>query len=91
MLQFMCSDIDIKLNMNMSLHIKDINVFKNSISSEEDIELTCSFKLQDEETLYSIKLYKVRVQNYNQVYCNNHYQLGRCSNNQNGNLRWYLP
>ena len=53
----------------MSLHIKDINVFKNSISSEEDIEVTCSFKLQDEETLYSIKLYKVRVQNYNQVYC----------------------
>ena len=69
MLQFMCSDIDIKLNMNMSLHIKDINVFKNSISSEEDIEVTCSFKLQDEETLYSIKLYKVRVQNCNQVYC----------------------
>ena len=69
MLQFMCSDIDIKLNMNMSLHIKDINVFKNSLSSEEDIEVTCSFKLQDEETLYSIKLYKVRVQNCNQVYC----------------------
>ena len=69
MLQFMCSDIDIKLNMNMNWHIKDINVFKNSISSEEDIELACSFKLQDEETLYSIKLYKVRVQNCIQVHC----------------------
>ena len=75
MLQFICSEEDIELNMNTILQIKDINVSKNSISSEEDIELTCSFKLQDEETLYSIKLYKVRVQNYNQVYCNNHYQL----------------
>ena len=75
MLQFICSEEDIELNINTILQIKDINVFKNSISSEEDIELTCSFKLQDEETLYSIKLYKVRVQNYNQVYCNNHYQL----------------
>ena len=61
--------------MNTILQINDINVFKNSIFSEEDIELTCSFKLQDEETLYSIKLYKVRVQNHNQVYCNNHHQL----------------
>ena len=75
MLQFICSEEDIELNINTILQIKDINIFKNSISSEEDIELTCSFKLQDEETLYSIKLYKVRVQNYNQVYCNNHYQL----------------
>ena len=69
MLQFICSEEDIELNINTILQIKDINVFKNSISSEEDIELTCSFKLQDEETLYSIKLYKVRVQNYIQVYC----------------------
>ena len=29
--------------------------------SDEDIELTCSFKLQDEEMLYSIKLYKASV------------------------------
>ena len=69
MLQFICSEEDIELNMNTILQINDINVFKNSIFSEEDIELTCSFKLQDEETLYSIKLYKVRVQNYIQVYC----------------------
>ena len=75
MLQFICSEEDIELNINTILQIKDINIFKNSISSEEDIELTCSFKLQDEETLYSIKLYKVRVQNHNQVYCNNHHQL----------------
>ena len=75
MLQFICPEEDIEPNMNTILQINDINVFKDSISSEEDIELTCSFKLQDEETLYSIKLYKVRVQNYNQVYCNNHYQL----------------
>ena len=69
MLQFICSEEDIELNMNTVLQIDYINVFKNSISSEEDIEVTCSFKLQDEETLYSIKLYKVRVQNCNQVYC----------------------
>ena len=69
MLQFICSEEDIELNMNTVLQIDYINVFKNSISSEEDIELTCSFKLQDEETLYSIKLYKVRVQNCIQVYC----------------------
>ena len=69
MLQFICSEEDIEPNMNTILQINDINVFKNSIFSEEDIELTCSFKLQDEETLYSIKLYKVRVQNYIQVYC----------------------
>ena len=44
-------------------------MFLKTISLEEDIEVTCSFKLQDEETLYSIKLYKVRVQNCIQVYC----------------------
>ena len=69
MLQFICSEEDIELNMNTILQIDYINVFKNSISSEEDIEVTCSFKLQDEETLYSIKLYKVRVQNCIQVHC----------------------
>ena len=44
-------------------------MFLKTISLEEDIEVTCSFKLQDEETLYSIKLYKVRVQNCIQVHC----------------------
>ena len=69
MLQFICYEEDIELKMNMILQMDYINVFKNSTSSEEDIELTCSFKLQDEETLYSIKLYKVRVQNCIQVCC----------------------
>ena len=45
--------------------IKQKRQKSKNVFSDEDIELTCSFKLQDEEMLYSIKLYKASVETNN--------------------------
>ena len=45
--------------------IKQKRQKSKNVCSDEDIELTCSFKLQDEEMLYSIKLYKASVKTNN--------------------------
>ena len=47
------------VRLSKPLKVKGRSKHKNI--SDEDIELTCSFKLQDEEMLYSIKLYKASV------------------------------
>lgn len=50
------------LNMKFGLTVKDLKLHLSNdvVRLKTDVELTCSFKLQDEETLYSIKLYKGR-------------------------------
>jgi len=50
------------LNLRFGLTVKDVRLHLSSdvVRLKTDIDLTCSFKLQDEETLYSIKLYKGR-------------------------------
>ena len=47
------------VRLSKPLKVKGRSKHKNI--SDEDIELTCSFKLQDEEMLYSIKMYKASV------------------------------
>ena len=48
------------VRLSKPLKVKSRSEKQKNIS-DEDIELTCSFKLQDEEMLYSIKLYKASV------------------------------
>jgi len=48
--------------LKVGFTVKDLKMMISNdvVRLKEDIEVTCSFKLQDEETLYSIKLYKGR-------------------------------
>jgi len=49
-------------SLKVGFTVKDLKMMISNdvVRLKEDIELTCSFKLQDEETLYSNKLYKGR-------------------------------
>merc|ERR1719323_2178381 len=48
--------------LKVGFTVKDLKMMISNdvVRLKEDIEVTCSFKLQDEEMLYSIKLYKGR-------------------------------